>query len=117
MKNFKQIALGLLVAALATGFSAFTNASHSSIKMVKNAKGQLSVSASYFRQPGFASTSPDNDPSHYVFSASGNCDANSNICKSTWITDNAPVNKGDSPAALGNPERVSDSGNGTYDGN
>ncbi|MEO8950030.1 MAG: hypothetical protein ABI308_16565 [Mucilaginibacter sp.] len=117
MKNFKHIALGLLAGALAIGFSAFTAAPHNGIKMIKKANGQLASSASYFRLPAFASTSPDNDPSHYAFSNSGNCNVNSNICSSTWTTDNPPVNKGDSPADLGNPERDSDSGNGTYDGN
>jgi hypothetical protein len=34
MKNFKQLALGLLVGALAIGFSAFTNAKHVNHKKV-----------------------------------------------------------------------------------
>ena len=111
MNNLKKIALSGLVACLAIGFSAFTNAEKNTIKVTRNAEGKIiSVTASYYRIPANASTSTDLTASHYVFSNSplANCDSGtSNICSSEWTTENAPTN-GQSPADAGSPVFVSD---------
>lgn len=121
MKNFKQIAFGLLVGALALGFSAFTTGHNNTMKITRNAKGKIiSVTASYFRLPPDASTSTDMNASHYVYSdgtRAGCTSGTSNICESQWSTTNAPVD-GQSPNDAGSPSFVSDNPQkGIYNGN
>lgn len=120
MKNFKQIAFGLMVGALAIGFSAFTTKNSAGMKIRRDANGKvLSVVASYYRLPAFASNVSDTDPSHYKFSTSprAGCNAASDICSTEWQTDNAPTN-GQSPVAAGSPVFSSDdAGQGIYNGN
>lgn len=120
MKNFKQIAFGLLVGAMALGFSAFTNANNSGLKIHRDAKGRiLSVTATYFRKAANASTSTDMTASHYVFSSSPLATCNtgtSNICQSEWTTANAPSN-GQTPDDAGSPSFVTDDASrGIYNG-
>jgi hypothetical protein len=111
MKNFKKIAFGLMVGALALGFSAFTTAHKSNMVVKRDANGKvLSVTATYFRLPANASTSTDMTASHYVFSDGALADCTTgtnNICKSDWSTSAAPVD-GQSPANAGSPSFVSD---------
>lgn len=121
MKNFKKIAFGLLVGALALGFSAFTTAHNSSMKITRNAKGKItSVTATYYRLPAFASTSTDMTASHYVYSDGARAGCNSgtsDICESQWTTTNAPVD-GQSPSDAGSPSFVTDNPQkGIYNGN
>jgi hypothetical protein len=120
MKNFKQIAFGLVVGALALGFSAFTNAHRSGMVVKRDANGKVvSVTATYFRLPGNASTSTDMTASHYVFSDGALADCNpgtNDICKSNWATTIAPVD-GQSPVDAGSPSFVSnETQKGIYNG-
>jgi len=119
MKNFKQIALGLLVGGLAIGFSAFTSAHNNGMKIKRNAQGKIiSVTSSFYRLPAYASNTSDTDPSHYVYSNTSRADCNSasDICKSEWTTTNAPSN-GQSPSDAGSPSYVSDDpAQGVYNG-
>ncbi|MDT3401052.1 hypothetical protein [Mucilaginibacter terrae] len=119
MKNFKQIALGLLVGTMAIGFSSFTNSKNTSV-IHKDVDGKIiSVTSKYFRLPAFASNTQDTDPSHYVFSNALDADCNTgtnNICSSQWTTDVAPTN-GQSPDDVGTPMLSSDnSQRGIYNG-
>jgi hypothetical protein len=119
MKNFKQIALGLMVGAMAIGFSAFTTANNSNIKIKRNAKGQIiNVTASYYRIPADASTSTDLNASHYEYEDGplSGCNAGSDICSSQWTTTNAP-SAGESPSSAGSPSFVTNnSATGVYNG-
>jgi hypothetical protein len=121
MKNFKKIALGLMVGAMAIGFSSFINSSKSHLLVKRNAKGKIiSVTTSYFRLPADASTGTDMNASHYVFSDGALADCISgtnNVCKSEWTTTNTPAD-GQSPADAGSPTFVSNDGSrGIYNGN
>ena len=121
MKNFKKIAFGLLVGAMAISFSAFTTAHNTGMKVTRNANGKIiSVTANYFRLPADASTSTDMNASHYVYSdgARAGCTSGTNdICQSQWSTTNAPVD-GQSPNDAGSPAFVSDNAQkGIYNGN
>jgi len=120
MKNFKQIAFGLLVGAMALSFSAFTTSHNSGMKIHRDAKGKiLSVTNTFFRLPADASTSSDNNADHYVFSSgshAGCTSGTSNICSSEWETTNVPTN-GQSPDDAGAIQRVSDNpAQGIYNG-
>lgn len=54
MKNFKQIALGLIVGAMAIGFSSFTN--NKSVATAKtNAAHKFSITSNYLVQPSLDS--------------------------------------------------------------
>ena len=121
MKNFKQITFGLLVGALALGFSAFTTAHNNTMKITRNAKGKIiSVTASYFRLPPDASTSTDMNASHYVYSdgtRAGCTSGPSNICDSHWRPHPTQVDD-PSPNDAGSPSFVSDNPQkGIYNGN
>jgi hypothetical protein len=59
MKNFKQIAFGLLVGALAIGFSAFTNASKS-VKASKFTTYYYTNDGSNYQIGGTTAPDPDN---------------------------------------------------------
>lgn len=119
MKNFKQIAFGLLVGALALGFSAFTSAPKSHVKVTKLANGKFSVTADYYRKAAFASAVTDTDPTHYIYrdaSTSADCNSNDFICKASWDTSNMPTN-GQTPAQAGSPTNENDLGDlGIYNG-
>ncbi|WP_295769300.1 hypothetical protein [uncultured Mucilaginibacter sp.] len=119
MKNFKQIALGLLVGAMAIGFSSFTNAPKSAYKVSKLPNGKLVVTADYFRKVANAGSSVDSDPSHYIFrdnTTAAQClDNPDNICSVTWQTDSAPSNN-DEPASLGSPSLQGTAAFGDYNG-
>jgi len=119
MKNFKQVAFGLMVGALAISFSAFTTAHNSGMKINRNAKGQIiNVTNSYYRLPAFASASTDLNPDHYEYQNGplSGCNSSSDICHSQWTTTNAP-SVGESPSGAGSPAFVSDdSAQGIYNG-
>ncbi|QHS55266.1 hypothetical protein GWR56_06820 [Mucilaginibacter sp. 14171R-50] len=104
MKNFKQIAFGLMVGALAIGFSAFTTANSSSIKYNKDAKGKIiSVSALYYNISGDPTST---DPDNFIFrdgTTPAACSTLSNKeCQATWTTTNTPHNN-QSPTDAGSP--------------
>lgn len=112
MKNFKQVAFGLIVGAMAIGFSAFTSAHNSGMKIHRNAKGQIiSVTSSFYNIDG----NPANQvASNFVYrdgTTSADCRsaASTKECKADWTTDNMPSN-GQSPTAAGSPSYL---GNGT----
>jgi hypothetical protein len=50
MKNFKQVALGLMVGAMAIGFSSFTNAHHNTFVKHHSAKAGM-ITDDYIVQP------------------------------------------------------------------
>lgn len=109
MKNFKQIAMGLLVGAMAIGFSSFTNAS--------NSKGHSqSTTARYYNKFG---TIGDQTPGDFIYRDGGEDLCNSSTtkeCTAEWTTTNAPsVNQ--SPSDAGSPSYVSGSSQlGVYNG-
>jgi hypothetical protein len=100
MKNFKKIALGLLVGAMAISFSAFTNANSHSLKTSKNSKGQTTYMEYYYRAlPG----GHDTNPADYIYSTNpGNgCNSKSgDVCQAEFTTTNPPV---DGSAPSGSP--------------
>lgn len=55
MKNFKQIAFGLLVGAMAIGFSAFTNAKTSAQAEKNLSNKRLSITSNFVIQPSLDS--------------------------------------------------------------
>ncbi len=85
MKNLKEIALGLVVCAMAISFSAF-----------KNAKTTNSGFASYtFVHPAHSSSNLRTD---YIFRADpDDCTQSVNNCKAVWSQSTAPA-EGDNPA-------------------
>jgi hypothetical protein len=88
MKNVKQIALGLMVGAMAIGFSSFTNS-----KPVHK-KGQF---ANYvFVHP--AANANDAKAQYIYDSTPGSCTNSSNSCKATWSQSAIPA-EGDNPAS------------------
>jgi hypothetical protein len=98
MKNFKNIAFGLMVGALAIGFSSFTSAS------VKNHRGI--TTARYYNNNGGLATS---DPTKYIFEGTDNCVSDpSSECSLEWTTSNAP-SVGQTPSQAGSPVAVSGS--------
>ncbi|GAB2971986.1 hypothetical protein GCM10027049_02020 [Mucilaginibacter puniceus] len=104
MKNFKKIAFGLMVGALAIGFSAFTTANNSSVKYNKDANGKIvSVSASYYNISGDPTST---DPDNFIFrdgtTAAGCSSVTGKECKATWTTSNTPHNN-QSPTDAGSP--------------
>ena len=112
MKNFKKIAFGLLVGAMAIGFSAFTSASTNTAKVTRDAKGKIiSVTTYFYNKDGNAS---DKSASNFVYSdgAGAGCNSSSNECQAEWTTTNMPTN-GQSPTAAGSPHYV---GNGIETG-
>lgn len=104
MKNFKNIAFGLMVGALAIGFSAFTSANNSSIKYNKNANRKIiSVTASYYNISGDpTSTDPDNFIFRDATTPAACSTLNLKECSASWTTTNAPHNN-QSPADAGSP--------------
>jgi hypothetical protein len=118
MKNFKKIAFGLLVGALAIGFSAFTNGNKNPIKITKLANGKFLATARYYN------IRPDHAPSVapadfvYVNNTSNRCDESlTNQCTAQWTTSNTPT-AGQSPTDAGSPAIVAGSGTlGEFNGN
>lgn len=86
MKNLKQIALGLMVGALAIGFSAFTNS-----KATKAGFGSYT-----FVHPVHSASNLRTD---YIFRADpDDCTQSVNNCKAVWTQSTAPA-EGDNPAS------------------
>jgi hypothetical protein len=86
MKNLKQIALGLMVGALAIGFSAFTNS-----KATKAGFGSYT-----FVHPVHSSSNLRTD---YIFRADpDDCTQSVNNCKAVWTQSTAPA-EGANPAS------------------
>jgi len=107
MKNFKQIAFGVLVCALAISFSAFNNANGHSLKVTKDSNGRLLFTERYYRAtPG----GHDTNAGDYIYSvASGNgCNSSTDVCSAEFTTTNAPV-QGQAPS--GSPAYVTGSDN------
>lgn len=94
MKNFKTIALGLIVGAMAIGFSSFTNAHK------VNKKGLSDYQ--FFRKltaPAHSTANAD-----YVYRPAGACLANTGTdCDANFLQSSAPTIVGQNPT-------------GTYDG-
>src|ERR1700759_2995939 len=107
MKNFKQIAFGLLVGALAIRFSAFTNAKP------KAQRGLLSTFRYYNNNGGVATS----DASKYIYEGSDNCISDpSSECSVEWTTTNPPSD-GQTPVQAGSPSKLpstSESGDANF---
>ncbi len=105
MKNFKQIALGLMVGATVISFSAFTNA-HS----------RLSSTNRYYNTVG---TLNDTNAADFVYidGAEDDCThSTSKECSAEWTTTNMPTS-GQTPTQAGSPAIVPNSGSlGVYSG-
>jgi hypothetical protein len=76
MKNFKQIALGLMVGAMAIGFSAFTNA-----------KRDVKIITYYKTIP----TTPASDPTSYKFYNGDRCLPSGVLCTAQWDIGSNPT--------------------------
>jgi hypothetical protein len=85
MKNFKQIALGLMIGAMAIGFSAFTNAKSNKARFGSYTFVHITHSASNLRTDYIFRGTPDD------------CVASANNCKAVW-TQTAVPSEGDNPA-------------------
>src|ERR1035437_10127487 len=95
MTNFKKIALGLMVGAMAISFSAFINAP----------KKSLSTTARYYNISGAIGSK---NPANFVYEDNGTdlCIVNAtHECSAEWSTTNAPV-AGQSPTNAGSPSYV-----------
>ena len=83
MKNFKQIAFGLMVGAMAIGFSAFTNA--------RPAKLAGSLFYNQATQQNWSPTGAlpaDQDQSHYsTIGGSSSCQSTTKICSYDLVED------------------------------
>ncbi|MET4141667.1 hypothetical protein [Pedobacter sp. UYP1] len=75
MKNFQKLALGLVVAVMAIGFSAFTSAKNATI--VTYYKTNLST--------------PANNPAGYQFYSSDRCQDGGSLCSSRWDIGSNPA--------------------------
>lgn len=108
MKNFKKIALGLLVGALAIGFSSFTNGPKAHVR------GHL-VTYRYYNKMG---TIGDETPADFIYRDGLEDDCSSSTtkeCSAEWSTTNAPsVNQ--SPSDAGSPVYAGSSSLGIYNG-
>ena len=107
MKNFKQIAFGLLLGAMVVGFSAFTNSS----KKLKSTPYEF-----YNISGAIGSTNPSN----FIYEGGDDSQCQpgtSTECTAEWNVNNPPSN-GDKPSTVGSPRRVTGSGElGVYPGN
>lgn len=112
MKNLKKIAFGLLVGAMAIGFSAFTSASSNTVKVTRDAKGKILSVTSYFYNISGSAT--NKSASNFVYSTDPGAGCNSSVheCRAEWTTAAMPTN-GQSPTAAGSPSYV---GNGIETG-
>jgi len=111
MKNFKQIAFGSLVCALATGFSAFTSA-NKNVTIKRDAKGKIINVTTYFYN--LDGNPADKAAANFKYSdgAGADCTSQTNECQAQWSTTHMPTN-GQSPTAAGAPSYV---GNGIETG-
>ena len=102
MKNFKKIALGLMVGALAISFSAFTNAH----------KTTLSSTHRYYSITG---TLNDTNPADFVYESNPDLCSSSTTkeCSAEWSTTNAPT-PGQTPTQAGSPSYVGSTNLGIY---
>ncbi|MCU1483189.1 MAG: hypothetical protein JWQ19_3975 [Subtercola sp.] len=104
MKNFKQIAFGILVCALAIGFSSFTNAS----------KRVVSTTNRYYNVTGIASSNPADFK--YVDGLEDDCISNpTDQCTAQWSTTNVPT-AGETPTQAGSPVLLGNASAGDYNG-
>jgi hypothetical protein len=84
MKNFKQIALGLMVGAMAIGFSSFTNASKKDVADWYLPKSTIAIgtpAASNFSN--YDATTAQNDP--------GSCGGVLNVCAAHFPVTTSPA--------------------------
>jgi hypothetical protein len=98
MKNFKRIALGLMVGAMAIGFSAFTPVHKAT-----------STTARYYNQR--ADHNPSTSAADFVFIDNDVDLCSSSLtkqCSAQWSTTNAPT-EGQTPVDAGSPSLVSGS--------
>lgn len=88
MKNFKQIAFGLLIGALALGFSSFTNGSP---------KAKKGLTTYVFTHPAHTNSDTKSD---YTYESEPNGCATStvNICTAEWSQSTTPTD-GQQPSA------------------
>lgn len=112
MKNFKQIGFGLIIGALAIGFSAFTNAGNNGVKITRDSKGKIiNVTSSFYNLDG----NPANTlASNFIYRdnttpAACSSAVSTKECKADWTTTSMPINN-DTPADAGSPSYA---GNGT----
>jgi hypothetical protein len=98
MKNLKQIALGLLVGAMAIGFSSFTN--------VRKA---TSTTARYYNQR--IDHNPSANAADYIF-VNDDVDlctsSTTKECSVQWSTTNVPL-EGQTPMEAGSPSKIASS--------
>jgi hypothetical protein len=105
MKNFKTIALGLLVGAMAIGFSSFTTANNRSVKINRDAKGRiLNFTSTFYNLDGDPS---NHATSNFLFrdgttSAACGSAVSTKECKADWTTNNMPTNN-QTPDGAGSP--------------
>ncbi|MBB6131717.1 hypothetical protein [Mucilaginibacter lappiensis] len=98
MRNFKQVALGLIAGALAIGFSAFTNPSSNN-----------RLTTYTFAHPA---KSTSNNRTDFVYRSNlAGCSSSANICTGDWSQTAAPA-EGANPAINATPVTVN-SGNYT----
>lgn len=76
MNNIKKAALGVLVAGLAFGFSAFTTIKRGSI--VRYYKGSMT-------------NTPPNDPAGYFYYSGDRCEFGGNVCSAKWNIGSNPL--------------------------
>ncbi|WP_158993862.1 hypothetical protein [Mucilaginibacter sp. L196] len=97
MKNFKKIALGLLVGALAIGFSSFTNAKRNTTYTFAHIAHSTSNTKADYKYRGDLA----------------GCDESTNICTADWSQSTVPTeNSNPSPSAS-----EVDTNPGDYQGN
>ena len=103
MKNFKKIALGLIVGALAIGFSAFTSAPGNAPKVTRDANGKITSAEVYYYN--IDGNKLDQSASNFVYSTDpgAGCNSSSHECQAEWQTTNMPTN-GQSPTDAGSPQ-------------
>lgn len=107
MNNIKKIALGLLVGALAIGFSAFTNGPVTKHNGVATAR--------YYNKTGIVN---DMIPGDFIYRDGLEDDCNSSTtkeCTAEWTTTNAPV-ANQSPTDAGSPSYSGNTSLGVYNG-
>jgi hypothetical protein len=76
MKNFKQIAFGLLVSAMVIGFSAFTSA-----------KKDVNIVTYYKTNP----STPASNPASYQFYNEDRCESGGSLCTAQWDIGSNPT--------------------------
>jgi len=102
MKKFQKIALGLMVGAMAIGFSAFTNAQKKSASLIYR----------YYSTTGAVN---DTNPADFVYESNPDLCSTSTTkeCSAEWSTTNAPT-AGQTPSQAGSPTYVGSTSLGIY---